>query len=115
MVESYKYKSKAATAVSFIAMYILYIGQDGLNQALPKELLFIVPFLVYLAGYIVTQTTENTRVNVAEQIKENEVLNEIKDNIGSDEEDSFDSFEDAADIEEDSIEEEEPSVDEDGV
>ena len=37
---------------------------------LPKEFLFIVPFLVYLAGYFVTQTTEDKRVAVAEDIKD---------------------------------------------
>ena len=69
-IKSYKYKSKAATATTFIATYILYLGQDGLNELLPKEFLFIVPFLVYLAGYFVTQTTEDKRVSVAEDIKD---------------------------------------------
>ena len=69
-IKSYKYKSKVATAITFIATYILYLGQDGLNELLPKEFLFIVPFLVYLAGYFVTQTTEDKRVSVAEDIKD---------------------------------------------
>ena len=69
-IKSYKYKSKVATAITFIATYILYLGQDGLNELLPKEFLFIVPFLVYLAGYFVTQTTEDKRVAVAEDIKD---------------------------------------------
>ena len=69
-IKSYKYKSIAATSITFIATYILYLGQDGLNELLPKEFLFIVPFLVYLAGYFVTQTTEDKRVAVAEDIKD---------------------------------------------
>ena len=69
-IKSYQDKSKAATAITFIATYILYLGQDGLNELLPKEFLFIVPFLVYLAGYFVTQTTEDKRVAVAEDIKD---------------------------------------------
>lgn len=69
-IKSYKYKSKVATAITFIATYILYLGQDGLNELLPKECLFIVPFLVYLAGYFVTQTTEDKRVAIAEDIKD---------------------------------------------
>ena len=94
-IQSYKYKSKAATAITFIATYILYLGQDGLNEVLPKELLFIVPFLVYLAGYFVTQTTEDKRVAVAEDIKEEEFKNrnviDLDDIDESEEEKSYDS------------------------
>lgn len=87
-IQSYKYKSKAATAITFIATYILYLGQDGLNEVLPKELLFIVPFLVYLAGYFVTQGTEDKRVAVAEDIKDEKFKNYIND-INAENEESF--------------------------
>ena len=68
MVETYKYKSKIATAISFIAAFIVYIGQDGLKQIMPAEYAFIIPIIVFIAGYILTQKTEDKRVDVAEQI-----------------------------------------------
>ena len=69
MIESYKNKSKIATAISFIAAFITYIGKDGLTQIIPAEYANIIPIIVLIAGYIVTQTTENKRVEVAEQIQ----------------------------------------------
>ena len=68
MVETYKYKSKIATAISFIAAFIVYIGQDGLTQIMPKEYAYFIPIIVFIAGYIATQATENKRVSVAEQM-----------------------------------------------
>ena len=68
MVETYKYKSKIATAISFIAAFIVFIGRDGLTQIMPAEYANLIPFIILLAGYIVTQTTENKRVEVAEQL-----------------------------------------------
>ena len=68
MVETFKYKSKIATAVSFIAALIAYLGKDGLSEYLPAEYAWLIPILVFIAGYILTQTTENKRVEVAEQM-----------------------------------------------
>ncbi len=68
MTETYKYKSKITTAISFIAAFIVYIGQDGLNQLIPAEYAKIIPVIILIAGYILTQTTENKRVDVAEQM-----------------------------------------------
>lgn len=68
MVESYKYKSKAANAIVFIAGLITYIGVDNLSKIMPVEWAYLAPIIVMIAGYIIVQTTENTRVNVAEQI-----------------------------------------------
>ena len=68
MVETYKYKSKIATAISFIAAFIAYIGKDGLTQIMPAEYANLIPIIIFLAGYILTQTTENKRVEVAEQM-----------------------------------------------
>ena len=68
MVESYKYKSKAANAIVFIAGLITYIGVDNLAKIMPKEWAYLAPIIVMIAGYIIVQTTENTRVEVAEQI-----------------------------------------------
>lgn len=68
MVESYKLKSKLATAISFIAMFIAYMGKDGLAQIIPPQYAWLIPPLVGIAAYIVTQSTENIRVEVAEQL-----------------------------------------------
>ena len=38
-----------------------------LAQVMPKELAYLAPVIVLIAGYITVQTTENTRVDVAEQ------------------------------------------------
>ena len=68
MVESYKYKSKAANAIVFLAGLITYIGVDNLSKIKPVEWAYLAPIIVMIAGFIIVQTTENTRVNVAEQI-----------------------------------------------
>ena len=68
MVETYKYKSKIATAIAFIAALISYLGKDGLAQFIPEEYAFLIPILVFAAGYVVAQSTENKRVEVAEQM-----------------------------------------------
>lgn len=79
MTETYKYKSKIATAISFIAAFIVYIGQDGLNQLIPSEYAKIISVIILIAGYILTQTTENKRVEVAEQIVEEKITKENMD------------------------------------
>lgn len=79
MTESYKVKSKIATAVSFIAAFIVYVGKDALAQVLPEGLAYLAPIIVLFAGYIVTQTTENTRVATAEQLIHEEYANQSSD------------------------------------
>lgn len=68
MVESYKYKSKFATAISFLAALVVYLGKDGLAQVMPPEYAYLIPIIVFAAGYVATQKTENTRVETAEQM-----------------------------------------------
>ena len=68
MTETYKYKSKIATAISFIAAFIVYIGREGLTQIMPTEYANLIPIIILIAGYILTQSTENKRVEVAEQM-----------------------------------------------
>lgn len=67
MTETYKYKSKAANVIVFLAGLITYIGRDVLAEILPKSLAYLAPIIVLIAGYIVVQSTEDTRVVVAEQ------------------------------------------------
>ncbi|WP_407415776.1 hypothetical protein [Methanobrevibacter sp.] len=68
MVETYKYKSKIATAISFIAALIAYLGKDGLTEIMPAEYAFLIPILIFAAGYVLAQKTEDKRVDVAEQM-----------------------------------------------
>ena len=68
MVETYKYKSKIATAVSFISALIAYLCKDGLTAIMPPEYANLIPILVFAAGYVLTQSTENKRVDIAEQL-----------------------------------------------
>ena len=85
MVESYKYKSKIATAIAFIAGFIAYVGKDGLNQIVPKEYSFIIPILIFGATYILTQSTENKRVEVAEELIHEQYQNDDDPTIPEDE------------------------------
>ena len=68
MVQSYKNRSKLANAIVFLAGLITYIGVDNLARVMPKEYAYLAPIIVMIAGYIIVQTTENTRVEVAEQL-----------------------------------------------
>ena len=70
MVETYKYKSKIATAISFLAALIAYLGKDGLTEIMPAEYAFIIPIIIFCAGYVLAQSTENKRVEIAEQLIE---------------------------------------------
>ena len=79
MVKTYKYKSKIATAISFIAAFIIYIGKDGLAQIIPSEYAYLISLIILIAGYIVTQTTENKRVDIAEQMVYEKIAQENQD------------------------------------
>lgn len=90
MVETYKYKSKIANAAAFIAALIIYIGKDGLAQIIPAEYANWISIIIIVAGYIVAQTTEDKRVDVAEQRVYEQIA---KDNIDSDEKVLNDEYE----------------------
>ena len=79
MTETYKYKSKIATAIAFIAALIAYLGEDGLRQIMPQEYAFLIPILIFIAGYILAQSTENKRVDVAEQMVMEQYANQNQD------------------------------------
>ena len=68
MVESYKFKSKLANVLVFVAGLVSYVGVDGLRSVIPSEYANLVPVIVMVAGYVVVQATENKRVAVAEEI-----------------------------------------------
>ena len=68
MVQSYKNKSKTANAIVFLAGIITYIGVDNLSKIIPAEYAYLAPIIVMIAGYIIVQTTENTRVEIAEKL-----------------------------------------------
>ena len=67
MVESYKFKSKLATAVGGIATVITTLGIGQLEAIFPQFGKYI-PVVVALATWYLSQTTENKRVEIAEQL-----------------------------------------------
>lgn len=79
MVETYKYKSKIATAIAFIAMIIVSLGKDGLTQIIPEEYVWTIPVIVGIATWILAQKTEDKRVNVAEQMVYEKIAQENQD------------------------------------
>lgn len=83
-IESYKTKSQIATAAAFIAGLIVYIGQDKLATIVPAEYANWIPIIVLIAGYILAQTTENKRVDVAEQIVREEYTDPTAEEIEED-------------------------------
>lgn len=74
MVESFKYKSMLATAIGAIATIISVLGVDQLQAMFPSFGRFI-PAIVALATWYISQTTENTRVNVAQEMVHEEYAN----------------------------------------
>ena len=81
MVESYKYKSKIATAVAFIAMIIVSLGKDGLAKIIPEEYVWTIPIIVGIATWILAQKTEDHRVVVAEQKAIEDYNNEFENDV----------------------------------
>ena len=78
MTESYKIQSKITNAIVFLAGLITYLGVDNLAKVMPKELAYLAPIIVMIAGYIAVQATENKRVQNAEKIIEEQYTdNEI--------------------------------------
>ncbi len=67
MVESYKIQSKITTAIGGICTIITILGVPQLQQIFPGCGQYI-PAIVALATWYTSQTTENTRVERAEQL-----------------------------------------------
>ena len=84
MVESYKYKSKIATAIGFLATIIVSLGKDGLTKIIPQEYVWIIPVLVTIASWILAQKTEDKRVDVAEQMVHEEYSQTIPETTEDD-------------------------------
>ena len=95
MVESYKNKSKIATVISFIAAFIMYLGKDEIAKLLPPGYAFLAGVIVIGAGYIYTQSTEDTRVDIAKQrvhekyntVQNDSTANETNDDLAVGDED----------------------------
>lgn len=66
-MESFKLPSRISNVVVFIAMFIL-ANQEFLTSNTPSEYTAIVSSIIVLAGFIVTQVTEDKRVAVAEEL-----------------------------------------------
>ena len=67
MIESYKFKSKLATAIGGICTIISVLGIQQLTEIFPGYGQYI-PAIVALATWYLSQTTENKRVAVAEKL-----------------------------------------------
>ena len=65
--KTYKYKSKIATAIGAVATIITIVGQEQLAAIFPGYGQYI-PIIVAAASWYLAQTTENKRVEVAEQM-----------------------------------------------
>lgn len=94
MVETYKYKSKIATVIAFAATIIAFLGKDGLAHIIPAEYTWLIPTLIGLASYVLAQKTEDTRVDVAEQM----VLEKIGNQNPIDDIDPCNDYEELNDI-----------------
>ena len=71
MVESYKFKSQLATAIGGIATIISMLGVNQLEMIFPQFGKWI-PIIVAAATWYLSQTTENKRVEIAEQLVHDE-------------------------------------------
>ena len=98
MVESFKYKSKIATAVAFLATIIVSLGKDGLTKIIPAEYVWIIPVLVTIASWILAQKTEDHRVVVAEQKAIEDYKNEFEDVTKEEDDDVDPTIEDEDEI-----------------
>ena len=81
MVESFKFKSRFANVVVFVAGLVSYIGVDGLRSVIPSDYAYLVPVIVMVAGYIVVQATEDKRVAVAEELVHDEYRDEALSDV----------------------------------
>lgn len=75
MVESYKFKSKLATAIGAVATIISILGVTQLRELFPQFGTYI-PIVVAIAAWYLSQSTENKRVEVAEQMVEEKYSSE---------------------------------------
>ena len=71
MVESYKTSSRLITLIVFIAVFIT-TNQETILGIINPEYHQIFLFVVLIAGYVVTQFSEEKRVNHAEKLVEEE-------------------------------------------
>jgi hypothetical protein len=77
MTETYKWKSRTINVISFIATILSYITVDQLLPLLPTELKVFAPTIVAIIGYIATQLSEEKRIEVAQQMKTEELTSQI--------------------------------------
>lgn len=69
MTESYKLKSKLATAIGAICTIISIVGVNQLQAILPSFSEYI-PIIFAFATWYISQSTENKRVEIAEKLIE---------------------------------------------
>ena len=74
MTESYKFKSKLATAIGAVCTIISIVGVNQLQAILPSFSEYI-PIIFAFATWYISQTTENKRVEIAEQLIHEQYMN----------------------------------------
>ena len=93
MTESYKFKSKLATAIGAICTIISIVGVNQLQTILPSFSEYI-PIIFAFATWYISQNTENKRVEIAEKLIEekyidNDPASEYETEPAGDEKDDF--------------------------
>lgn len=73
-MESLKNYSRAVNIIVFICSLITYLGVDGLTNIVPDEYKYIVPTIITIAGFILVQLSEESRVSRAEELVRGEVV-----------------------------------------
>jgi hypothetical protein len=72
MSESYKFKSRIITIISFIVTILSYLTVDQILPYLPTSLKVFAPSIIALIGLLATQLSEEKRVIVAENLAKND-------------------------------------------
>lgn len=68
MMRSLKNYSRVTTIFVFVAGLVSFLGVDGLKGFVPLEYQYLIPTVVMVAGYVLTQYTEEARVVRAEEL-----------------------------------------------
>lgn len=68
MSESYKFKSRIITILSFVVTILSYLTVDQILPYLPISLKVFAPSIIGLIAYFATQLSEEKRVVIAEEL-----------------------------------------------
>ena len=80
-LKSLKNPTRILTFIMFAAVFITSIGVEALGQALPFVPEVIITGIVGACAWIITQYGTELRIVRAEELKEQEVISNIEDNL----------------------------------